>query len=268
MAAWIGMSTAASSPSNSQVFEDALAALVKCERAEPLARVTVPATLKILLAGLLLHHQGEATPSLTRFLENVIRLLRDTPENVPSKDLNLHEKRLVLYAVGLHPRPRLTNYEDMINSAKRAASNGDDESVDDLLLHIECMTEHGTRPVRLRGRDLWLRELLAGFAQYALRMYDWTRGCRTLRALGYLALDSGASFDACISYMILHQTRSGAFGFLGREANQFKIRRMGKSFDVAVRIPLTVDCLWTLAEVGDTRWRLYSALPKLGDRPY
>jgi uncharacterized protein DUF6895 len=266
LAAWIGVSMAASPPSTSQDFEDALVALVKCEHAEPLARATAPATLKIILASLLLD-RGEATPSLKRFLKNVLFLLRDTPENAPIKDLPLHEKRLVLYAVGLHPRPRLTNYEDMIDSAKRAASKGDDESVDDLLLHIECTTELGTRRVRVRRQDLWLRQLLAGFAQHALRMYDWTRGCRTLRALGYLALDSGASFNACISYMILHQTTSGAFGFLGREANQFKIRRRGKSFDVDIRIPLTTDCLWTLAELGnDTRWRLYAALPKLDAR--
>jgi uncharacterized protein DUF6895 len=267
LATWIGRSSLMS-PSTSRGHDQVFVELAKSDRSgSSLVRAAVPATLKILVAAIL-DAYGHSLPSLAKFVADVVRVLRNAAGRPMIDDLYLHEKRLVLYAIGLHQRPRLMmGYEAMIDFAKRAGPGADDTMVDALLLRIECLTEHGTRRVDLLKRDLWLQELLAGIAQHALGKYDWERGCRTLRALGYLGLTFGASYKACISYMILHQTTTGAFAYLGREGQLFEARSAGLPFDVAVRIPVTIECLWTLAEVSSNPvWRLYGALPKVTSR--
>jgi hypothetical protein len=262
LAGWIGTSTG-TSPTSPHDLDETFQTLWRCEEGVPLVRISIPATLKILMAALFMH-RGRFEGSLVKFLKTVVGLLRPGVNAHLMKDFALLEKRIVLFAIGACPRPRAPDYSDMIEAARRTASDGGDEHVDDLLLRLECFAELGTRSSRMRVRDEWIGEYLIGVAQCALGMNDWTRACRSLRIVKYLALDGGSSYDSCISYVLNQQMPDGSFGYLGCESRKFAARKPGISFDVAVRTPVTVDCLWTLSElVSEPGWRLYATLPRL-----
>lgn len=214
----------------SKGIDSSIAALARNEKSVPLVRADMPATLKIIMCALLVHYRRSA-PSLLRFCNTIARLLSDS---FTLNDLALHEKRLALYAIGVLGRPARLRWREVMRSATRVTSSSRHEYVDDLLLHIECVTELGTRRVRVARRDQWLQDLLLGLGQHALLAYDCPRACRILRALNWLGFANGDNYEACLLYMLdRHVTR-------------------------------TVDCLWTVAELSsDHQWRLYGSLPKL-----
>ena len=247
LGAWIGGDRTALSA--------ALVSLAAAETGTPLGNVEVPITLKILVAALLEQH-GKPSGSMRRLLTLVSRVLTTERNRNPA----LHEKRLLLHRLGLGRRPPQVPYSELLQSAKCASAHADDESADALLLRIECASAFGTRPIRVRAKERWLRELLAGISQQSLRSYEWSRGCRALRALAYLDLNDGGSFESCLQFIVQHQTPDGAFGFFRRNADQQSLS--------ATKIAVTVDCLWTLAEVDQSRrWRLFAAIPPI-ERPH
>ena len=266
LGAWIG--TITPSRSCTRFLDSSLAALVEHETRKPLASIDIPITLKMLVAALL-SARGLTSPSLTRLLNHVIHALRTDRRASESRDLAFEEKRLLLHALGLHCRPRHVRYSEIVRAAKRTAMYADDESVDDLLLRIECASEYGTRPMVVRPADRWMRELLAGVAQHWLRGYAWAKACRAVRALIYLNLSDGPGFEGCLSFMIQHQTPGGKFGFFGRQLGDASSESTDEGSCTPAEVAVTVECLWTLAESNRQRkWRLYAGIPRLDSRVF
>jgi hypothetical protein len=222
-----------------------------------------PPALRII-AEALLSSWGLSVPSLRDFTTEAAEVLNTVPASDAIADLALSEKRVLLHALGLHPRPQLAGYTEVLDFARMFPLVSSRDSLEDLLLRIESLTGYGTRRVTLSEEDLWIQELLAGLAMHFLRKYDFVTGCRLLRAMGYLGVGYGDSFDDCLRFLLLHQRPEGAFGFFGPEESLLKVKAPeGYSLDANLYLPVTLGCLAALAEGTDSAWRVYGSLPQI-----
>ncbi|MGZ4380968.1 MAG: hypothetical protein ACXVZ2_01620 [Gaiellaceae bacterium] len=57
-----------------------------------------------------------------------------------------------------------------------------------------------------------------------------------------------------MAFIHVNQLADGAFGFVGPEA-----RSLDADPERALSLPITVDCLWALAE-AESDWRLFSSI--------
>jgi len=76
----------------------------------------------------------------------------------------------------------------------------------------------------------------------------------------YLGIQNEAYRD-CLEFLLLHQRPEGAFGFLGMEEHSFAVHNVEQiPAELALYLPVTVACLWTLAEANSATVRLYDSL--------
>jgi hypothetical protein len=156
-----------------------------------------------------------------------------------------------LYAMNLLPAPEPADDHDTLELARSFPLTATRQEVEDLALSIHAWTAGGTCPVILDPADAWILEMLAGLATHCLRQYNFLTATRLLRAIVYLG---GGGVEEHLGFLVLHQRPEGAFGFLGPEEGKLRDREA----DVDLYLPVTVSCLWALAE--GTGWRLYDSL--------
>jgi hypothetical protein len=236
------------------------AALRAGDPAAGVAGEAISPTLKLAVAGLLAS-RGVFIPSLHApdgYLPRVAALLGATPRRELAAEMPLYEKRVLLHALGLHPAPGEEGLAIVTDFARACLLDMDAE---ELTLRIQVATGCGTRRVTLAADDLWIGELLLGLAMHSLRRYDLQKGCELLRAASALGLGGVEGFHACMDFLRLHQRPEGAFGFFGAEER--KLREAAPRVDVETELylPVTLECVWALAEGLDPGWRLFASLP-------
>ena len=224
---------------------------------------TAPA-LKLIVAALIssqkahvpyLHHSPDG------FLHQAADALNGSPVTDPATDMLLCEKRVLLHAMGLHPAVGRVELAEVRNFARALSLTASGSEIEGLLLRIYSHTLFGTEAAELKSSDWWLVELLAGLAITSLRKYDLLIGCRILRSLCYLGVN-GESMASSVDFLSLHQRLDGAFGFFGVEQYElFSTMKEKPSLDIDLNLPITVESLWTLAEVHNSDWRLYQTVP-------
>jgi hypothetical protein len=154
-----------------------------------------------------------------------------------------------LHALGLQPEP--AGDEDALELARTFSLTASRQEVEDLASLIHAWTGCGTLPVSLSPDDAWIPEMLAGLATHCLRQYNFLTAGKLLRAIAYLG---GGAVEEHLGFLCLHQRPEGAFGFLGPEEGKLP----GRNADLDLYLPVTVSCLWALAEAAG--WRLYDSL--------
>ena len=220
---------------------------------------SVPATLKLLAAGLL-SVSGIEVPSLDEFALLSGECLREESALEPA----LAEKRLLCHALGLCPAPAACS-EDLLEIAERLPLTASRDEVERFALELHAMTGFGTRCRPLAPAQEWIAEMIAGLATHCLRQYDFLTACKLLRALVYLEAAGGEAYDSCVDFLLLNQRVEGPFGFFGPEEG--KLRNTQVSVDLDLYLPVTVSCLWVLAEGSRQDWRLYANVPRCQQNP-
>ena len=224
---------------------------------------TTPA-LKLIVASLLSSREV-FVPFLhwqEGFLHRAVMALNGSPPGDAKTDMLLCEKRVLLHVMGLHPRPGRIHWSEVSKIAGALPLTDPQSGIEELLLRIHSYTLFGTCRVELKQSDYWIEELLTGLAMTFFRKYDLVMGCRILRSLGYLVGNCKA-MDTCLDFLRLHQRIEGSFGFFGPEKYRLVSSTAEKfSLELDLILPITIECLWTLGEGNDHRWRLYQTLPQ------
>lgn len=117
---------------------------------------------------------------------------------------------------------------------------------------VEVETRFGTRDVRVRAPS---PELLEGAGIHALSRYDLPLGMRCLRACCYLDGESPLAIGA--DFLRWCQCNDGSFGDF-----EAAIRKMSRKYrqseaELHIKLPVTLQSLWTLAELEDRSFRLF-----------
>ncbi|HVL23461.1 MAG TPA: hypothetical protein VM450_05215 [Thermomicrobiales bacterium] len=222
----------------------------------------VPPTLQ-LFASFLLTRAGAAHPYLDGYARLTAEVLDGWTPDDPAEERALLEKQVLLHAAGLSRAPRLVTRAEVIAVAERLALPADPAWVADLVLDVEAATGWGTRSLSLLPGEAWLVGLLRGLATDAFRQYDIAGGCRLFRAL--IHVDCPGTVDEFRDYVLLQQRLEGAFGFFGPEEAALRARAPEADTTLALSLPVTVQCLWSLAEAVDPAWRLFRELPQRRD---
>ena len=235
--------------------------LARCDEAG-IEVTALPATL--VLAGAALLSERRSLPSgLESFLLASADVLSRMPATDAASDLTWCEKRVLLAGLGLQPAPLRAEHDDVFSFAQALPLGGDAAAVQALALLVNSFTSFGTRAVPTAPGDTWLSELLVGFATHALKEYDLPAGARLLRSASGLGAHVADQVTPCLDFFLLHQEPEGSFGFFGPIEAAFS-NRPPETFkiDFDFRLPVALESLWTIAELGNAQWRLFSALPK------
>ncbi len=222
----------------------------------------IPLTLTVMVAAILAA-QGIAPPYLTAFVRRAADVLLRVPDDDPIADLALCEKRALFHSLGMHPAPHPMGHGELMRYVQTLALTAPREQIDGLLLRVNSQTGYGTSSGTPSPLEGWVEDVLAGLACHALRQYDFVRGCELVRALSYLGASTSATARACVNFLCLHQRADGTFGFFGPEEAILKGEDAGPALELDLRLPITLDCIWTLREATDDGWRLFNALPQL-----
>jgi hypothetical protein len=218
----------------------------------------VPATLQ-LFAGFLLARAGVAHPNLDGYVRLTAEVLDGWAPEDPAEARALLEKQVLLHAAGLARAPHLVTRDEVVAVAERLALPADPAWVAELVLHVEAATGWGTRSLSLPPDEAWLVDLVRGLATDAFRQYDIAGGCRLFRAL--LHLGGPGAVAELRDYVLFQQRLDGAFGFFGPEEAALRARAPKTDAALALSLPVTIQCLWSLAEAADSAWRLFRELP-------
>jgi hypothetical protein len=189
-----------------------------------------------------------------------LRLLDELgPENVPAANGVL--VRVALY--GVDDIARIGAPVDGPPDARLLHGLPDDTQK--LLLDIETSSAFGLAPMRDQPP---ISILLDGAALAAFRVYDLPRGMRLLRARRYLNDGDSPGVSTGFEFLRLAQCDDGSFGDF-----ETPIARMAARGDrnerLQLKLPVTLQALWTMAELEDPAFRLIrSALPAGGLIPF
>ena len=218
----------------------------------------MPAGL-MLTAHALLAQRGLAARQLADFTEAARSVLDQHQLEDASEDVWLCEKRVILQQQGLVvPPPRVSAAElgrTMRSLPLRA-------SLDELRLAAvtaESASGHGTFlvPPSAELADA-ARQLMA----HASRLFvarDLETACLLVRAAHHLVPLSAQLIAELTAEILLHQRSEGGYGLVEIAESAAGDTLIGFNADADLRLPLTLTCLWTLAELA-TDFRLYRSL--------
>jgi hypothetical protein len=222
---------------------------------------TVDSSL-LLLVEVLLSSEGLQVPKLRSFLRQACLVLR-REDPVLLADSSLLEKRMLLYRLGLLPRPAIQpshSLEDVLATLPLTARPDQFERA---IAIVECLTGWGTRESAIEHYQPWMREMLEGFAAYRLKQNDLINASRLLRSAAYLeGRNAQSSRSDLYDYLRRLQNQHGSFGYFGVEEAELLKLDSSSAADVELCLPATVGCLWTFAENWDAGWRLLDTMPK------
>ena len=100
--------------------------------------------------------------------------------------------------------------------------------------------------------------LLEGAAMAALRAYDLPRGMRMLRARQYIEKVDQGGLAAGLDFVRLLQCDDGSFGDFDTAAAQLAADRRPDG-ELTLKLPVTWQSIWTLAELEEPGFRLAAA---------
>ncbi len=123
-----------------------------------------------------------------------------------------------------------------------------------VLDRIEVETRFGTRAVRVRTP---LPELMEGAGIHALSMYDLPLGMRCLRARCYLDGESPLAIETGADFLRLSQCSDGSFGEFEAAIRKMNLKYRQTEGGLHIKLPVTFQSLWTLAEIEDHSFRLF-----------
>jgi len=138
--------------------------------------------------------------------------------------------------------------------------NGDLEAIRKLSTRICAATHFGTREAPSfpgRRQIAFVTKILL---IDALNSYDVATGATLLRLVAYLGSTNEAVIGDAQLFLLLQQQPDGHFGQYDLHAKALGEAGLDASFDLY--LPLTVSCMWALAETAIRRFRVFS-LPSL-----
>lgn len=133
--------------------------------------------------------------------------------------------------------------------------HGSGEEMRTLLAANEMASAFGMRAL---DAALPLPILLEGAAIAAFRAYDLPLGMRLLRARGYVGAARSAGIAAGFDFLRLSQCDDGSFGDFDTALAQMAARKDANG-PLRLKLPVTLQALWTMAELEDPAFRLVRA---------
>lgn len=208
-------------------------------------------TMVLLCAALAVELFGAAPPALAAQAREVAGALADLPMTA-DPDFRPASWLLARMGLGLASFPASAALEEPLLPLLL----GDDAAVRGTVERIENGSVYGVFPATAPDG---LSAVLDAIAMRRLALYDIPLACRLVRAATYAGRGDGLACRTARTFLLTNQAADGSFGFFERE---LALLRSERSIDEAtLKLPVTLTCLWTLAETRDDGYRLFAPMP-------
>jgi hypothetical protein len=219
----------------------------------------LPPALSII-AHAILSKCGIILPKLATFIRELGLVLDAIPAEDALSDLAFCEKRILLHQLGLGKRPTLLERAAVARAAKAMPLDGSKAALEKLLLCLGSATGYGTRMMRMSADEAWVGELLSGLTVRFFRSSDIFTACTLLRNMTHLGLAADGGLTELIDFLLLQHRPEGGYGFFGaQEVSVMAASNEAFFADRDLYLPVTLSCLWTLAE-ATAGWSLYRSV--------
>ena len=196
---------------------------------------------------------GEMLPAFKDYADRAASALDELPASVVAEEF--YAARMLLAAVGLfsEPLPSASIFAPDLSSLLM----GDEKTTRNLTSRIESLTCYGTYSI---NASVELDVVLECLMMAALRRYNMELASTLLRSLLYLGKREGLALRTALQFILNSHNADGSFGFFDEEIKQ--LRKDGPEPYASLRIylPVSLSCLWTLAEASLDDYRLFRDL--------
>jgi hypothetical protein len=214
-----------------------------------------------LTAYALLAQQGLHVPPLSRFTKQIQAVLALYSPSTAESDVWLAEKRVILHQLEFgEPAPRVS--ETYLSQSWRSLPlRVNIEQLQLAALVGESATSHGTIHVPMSAHTEDLSRVILAHAGRLLRDSDLHTACFLLRAAHHVHPLSESRVAEFAGEIVLHQRSAGGYGLVDLTDQLAKLEGDQPAIDpdFDLRLPTTLSCLWTLAELL-TDFRLYQSI--------
>ena len=267
---WIGSSASSINDANP---EDQLRAIIACavcrdfcprralrcrELASAFVKAIGRATLRtllecggplVLLGYLAASRLQMSAPTLARYAQIAVQELRESSASAANREMAA--SATLLWRIGLlagaPQRPPLRVDAQAALFASRAKALA-------ALANLEAATAFGTKAITAEDA---LTDVLDAAAMAGLQDCDFDFACRALRARSYLSNGAHLATKTARRFLLSNQDFDGSFGFFDREIELLRFKSCRPDPRVRVKMPVTLACLWTIAEMESSNYRLF-----------
>ena len=242
--------------------------LIDLEARTDLRWAAVPSTLKVMVSAIFAS-EGVHVPYLHSskgFLDRVKSAF--TSGQLSSPRCGLEELQCLLRVTGVvstASAPEPVDSGALRTLARSVRVDQGPESVPAVFEGIAAATRWGLGHGHVDEDTEWFLEMASGWCLHALRRYDLIDGAVRLRALAWCRPRSQwtrATLQQGTEFLLLQQRPDGDFGFLAPELRRLRETDPPAFVETTLRLSVTIESLWTLAEAVQPGWRLYSCLPR------
>jgi hypothetical protein len=208
----------------------------------------------VLLCCVLEHNLwGEMLPALKDYADRAATALDELPASVVAEEF--YAARMLLAAVGLfsEPPPSESTFAPDLFSLMM----GDEKTTRNLTSRIESLTCYGTYSVKA---SVELDAVLECLMMAALRRYNMELAGTLLRSLLYLGKREGLAIRTALQFILNSHNADGSFGFFDEEIKQLRKDGPEPYASLRIHLPVSLSCLWTLAEANLENYRLFRDL--------
>jgi len=184
---------------------------------------------------------GRAPAVLMDYAELSASGIRGQPSGVSDPSLIL--PALLAWQLGLLAGPPQA-YESSVEPERLIGSGP--EAARSAMVVLEACTMFGLRRV---STPPLLAEVLEAIAVDRLQDYDLELACRVMRARRYVDSTTSLAVTEFRDFIVANQDDEGSFGLYDRESEVLRTAANSKSADLSLKLPVTLACLWTLAEM-------------------
>lgn len=217
------------------------------------------AALILLFAGILRSFNIKNT-AVEQFLQQVASATQG--HNDQTEATELFATRFLLHNLGLQQMPDICAIGSFRTVPETNLIQAEEAIIRSLLISIAAATAYGqSHPSMVEPRALEdMIIALPIWMLYYLRQHNLEIGASLLRAMSYLHLQEDRAFQMGLNFILAQQQLDGRFGFLGPEISQLQSANAHFDEIFQLYLPLTISCLWTIAEATAPGFTLFSSI--------
>jgi hypothetical protein len=214
------------------------------------------AALIFLSAGIL-RTVGKENPIIESFIQQIASEIQMSKDQDDSEFMQLFATRYLLHKLRLHPDP-MHAIAPLRNNIDTNLFQADELEIRTLAGNLATTTAYGQRPPSAEPAFLeQLVVVLPIWMLYYFRQHNLEIGTLILRAMNYLHLKKDKAFQMGLDFVLAQQQLDGRFGLLGPEISRLRSTKQDFGEIFELYLPLTISCLWTVAEAADPNFKLF-----------
>ncbi len=160
--------------------------------------------------------------------------------------------RILLYRLDLLPKPLPVNLT--LSTDIFSLLTGSEEDGLEIVRKIDFITCYGKYTVESpNGLDIVIESIMMN----CLQQYKLEKACNFLRVLSYLGREDSLAIRTAQQFIFTNQEFEGGFGFFDKQIKLLSSKVPEQQARLQIKIPISLTCLWTLAESRLTNYRLF-----------